>query len=302
MNFFALAFLVLWSPGLTGTQQEDAFAVRTVDVSVADGEGAPVSGLEAEAFTLVERGIERDIVEVTADDRQAEILLMVDTSVAFYAEVQPLRQAVEAFIRAVTPNHVMSLYEFGGRPNLMAGPSDDAGPLLSAVGRLYARQQDASYLLDAIVETAREMEETEREEENPITVVIVTGMGTEFSNNNYQRARDLGARSGAVYHVVVFDSRNARLDYIRRSEIEGTLTYLADETDGTYSRVLASTGIRGELDQVAGLLGPRYQISFLSEISPKSDPKEISVSVQDEGARVELIRLQPGEKKVPATK
>ncbi len=184
----------------------------------------------------------------------------------------------------------------------MAGPSDDAGPLLSAVGKLYARQQDASYLLDAIVETADEIEETERDEDNPITVVIVTGMGTEYSNNNYQRARELGARSGAVYHVVVFDSRTARLDYIRRSEIEGTLTYLADETGGTYSRVLASTGIRGKLDQMAGLLGPRYQISFLSEISPKSDLKEISVSVQDEMARVELIRLQPGEKKVPATK
>jgi VWFA-related protein len=302
MKFLALAFLVLWTPGLSGIQQDDAFAVRTVEVSVADGEGAPVSGLEAESFSLVERGIERDIVEVTADDRQAEILLLVDTSVAFYAEVQPLRQAVDTFIRAVTPNHVMSLYEFGGRPNLMAGPSDDAGPLLSAVGKLYARQQDASYLLDAIVETADEIDETEREADNPITVVIVTGMGTEYSNNNYQRARELGARSGAVYHVVVFDSRTARLDYIRRSEIEGTLTYLADETGGTYSRVLASTGIRGKLDQVAGLLGPRYQISFLSEISPKSDLKEISVSVQDEMARVELIRLQPGEKKVPATK
>lgn len=302
MNRLALAFLALLLPGLSQAQQEDVFAVRTVLVSVTDSEGASAYGLGVEDFALVERGIERDIVEVTADERQREILLMVDTSVAFYGEVQPLRQAVESFIGAVTPQHVMSLYEFGGRPNLMAGPADDAGTLLSAVGKLYARQQDASYLLDAIVETGRELEDDEREESNPVVVVIVTGMGSEFSTNHYERVKKVGERSGAVYNAVVFDSNRASRNFVRRSEVEGALTYLAEKTGGTFTRVLTATSIRGELDRVASELGPLYRISFLSEISPQSDPKELSISVQKENARAELIRLLPGEKKVPASK
>ncbi len=301
MKWFALATLVSLLPGLSQAQQEDVFAVRTILVSVTDSEGAPISGLGAGDFALTERGIERDLVEVTLDERQTEILLMVDTSVAFFGEVQPLRQAVESFIGAVTPQHVMSLYEFGGRPNLLAGPADDAGTLLSAVGKLYARQQDGSYLLDAIVETGRELEEDEREEGNSVVVVIVTGMGTEYSNSSYLRAREVGERSGAVYHVVVFDSNRATTrNFVRRSEIEGTLTHLTEKTGGTFTRVLSTTSIRGELERVAGEFGPRYRISFVSEVSPKSDPKELSVSVQRENARAELIRLLPGEKEVPA--
>jgi hypothetical protein len=301
MKWFAFASLVSFLPGLSQAQQEDVFAVRTILASVTDGEGAPVSGLGAEDFSLAERGIDRDIVEVEVDEQQTEILLMVDTSIAFYGEVQPLRQAVESFIGAVTPQNMMSLYEFGGRPNLMAGPADDAGTLLSAVGKLYARQQDASYLLDAIVETGRELEGEEREEGNPVVVVIVTGMGTEFSNNTHLRAREVGERSGAVYHVVVFDSSRATTrDFVRRAEIEGALTHLAEKTGGTFERVLSTTIIRKELERVARELGPRYRVSFLSEVSPKSDPKELTLSVAKENVRAQLIRLLPGEKQVPA--
>jgi hypothetical protein len=196
----------------------------------------------------------------------------------------------------------MSLYEFGQRPNLLAGPTDDAGALLGAVGKLYARRQEASYLLDAIVETAEELEETESEEGNPPAVVIVSGLGPEYSHNHYERAEKAGESSGAVYHVVVCDSNRAARDFMRRSEIEGTLTRLTDKTEGTFSRVLTTIAIEGELARLAAEFQPAYRISFLTELSPRSDPKELSLSVTKESARAELIRLLPGEKRVAAEK
>ena len=56
MKEFALASLVFLLAGPSLAQQEDVFAVRTVLVSVTDGEGAPVSGLGAVDFALAERG------------------------------------------------------------------------------------------------------------------------------------------------------------------------------------------------------------------------------------------------------
>jgi hypothetical protein len=87
---------------------------------------------------------------------------------------------------------------------------------------------------------------------------------------------------------------------MRRSEIEGTLTHLTEKTEGTYSRILTTIAIEGELARLAAEFQPVYRVSFLTELSPRSDPKELSLSVEKENARAELIRLLPGEKRVPA--
>ncbi len=105
-----------------------------------------------------------------------------------------------------------------------------------------------------------------------------------------------------MYHVVLFASHQRSADRIHQAEVEGALTYLADKTGGTFKHVLSATAIENELGRIAGELQPRYRVSFLTEVSPKSKLEELGVSVPNGNARTELIRLLPDEKKVPVSR
>ena len=296
--------LVLETPALAqgrADAKKESFAIRTLSVSVVDGEGRLVAGLGRDDFELVERGVERDIVEVTEEKKSLEILLLVDTSVAFMNHLQPLRRSLDSFVRAAAGENTITLYEFGTRPRQVAEPTGDAATLAGAVKQLYPRQE-AAYLLDAIAETGEELAEAEREEGNPVHVVILTAMGPELSSVHYSQAKDIGIESRAVYHVVIYENRGAEGEARRQSEVNDTLDHLTKETGGSLTRVLASTGIESGLAKIADELRPRYLLSFLTEIEPKSDQKELALCVPGRDDRVEIIRLLPGEKIVPAAK
>jgi VWFA-related protein len=292
----------LFLSGASQTQESDFLAIRTVLVSVTDESGAHVPGLGVDDFEILERGVERDIEDAASSERETEITLAVDTSVGVLDQIQFLRRALEAFVRAVTPHNRLALYEFGGRASRLVEPTDDAATLLQAIKRLHTRRAEAAYLLDAIVETARKLEETEREEGNPAHVVIVTSDGPELSHNHYERAKEAGEASGAVYHVVLFESPRGSDDQFHQAEVEGALDYLTDRTGGTFERILLANAIENKLTGIAGELQPLYRVSFLTEVSPKSKLEELSVSVPNTNARAELIRLLPDEQKVPVSK
>jgi VWFA-related protein len=304
IGLMVLAVFLLESPAMAqgdGADEKESFAIRTLAVSVVDGEGHLVPGLVPDDFKLVERGIERDVTEVTEEKKSLDILLLVDTSVAFTNDVTPLRRALDSFVRAAAGQNNITLYEFGTRPRKVAEPTSDSSALARAVKGLHPRQE-AAYLLDAIGETGEKLAETEREEGNPVHVVMVTAMGPELSSLNYRQVQDIGLESRAVYHTVIYENRALAGDVRRQSEVNDTLDRLTRETGGTLIRVLASPGIESGLLRIVDELRPRYLISFLTETKPKSDAKELSVDVPAHTAQVEILRLLPGEKIVPASK
>lgn len=288
--------------GASRAQDSDFLAIRTVIVSVTDESGVHIPGLGVDDFEILERGVERDIETVASSEKEKEITLAVDTSVGVWGQIQFIRTASETFVRAVTPHNRVALYEFGGRASRLVEPTYDAATLIQAIKRLHTRQSEGAYLLDAIVETAGVLEETEREEGNPAHVVIVASDGPELSHSHYMRAKEAGAGSGAVYHTVLFESPQASDDKIHQAEVEGALNYLANETSGTFERIMVPNAIEAKLKGIADALQPVYRVSFLTEISPGSKLEELSVSVPGGNARAKLVRLLPDEKKVPVSK
>ena len=238
--------------------KDDVFAVRTVVVAVSQGESTSVPGLGRGDFKVLERGIERDVVEVDATGLQPEIILLVDTSAGFVGQVPPLRRALESFVGAAAGSNKMTIYEFGGRPRILAGPTNDAAALMAAVKGIHIQRQEASYLLDAIVETAEGLGKSERAEGDEVHVVIVTGTGPEYSHNHRDRAKEVGARPDTVYRIVIYDSGSDQ-DFRRRGEIEDVLNHLKEETGGDLTRVIAATGLEGALESLATELRPTYR-------------------------------------------
>jgi hypothetical protein len=173
--------------------------------------------------------------------------------------------------------------------------------LAAAVKGIHLQPQEASYLFDAVVEIAEGLGESERTEGDEVHIVIVAAMGPEYSHNHRDRAKDVGARSDTVYHIVVFDS-GLEQNFRRRGEIEETLEHLKEETGGSLTRLIAATGMKRTLDSLATELRPTYRVSFLTEISPRTKIEDLSISVSHRSAQTKIIDLLREEKAVPSTK
>ena len=299
LYFFTLCLGVL--PNLeiqSAFAQEDLLAIRTALVSVTDDEGARLEGLERQDFQVQERGTRRDVVEVIDQRSGAELFLLVDTSVVFEPHIFELRRSLQKFIGTLGSRFRITLYEFGTRPRRLAGPTDDPGVLSREIGRMIA-QREGAYLLDTIYQTAREMGQTEREEETPpVRVVILTGTGPELSNISDQPAREAGEKSGAVYDVVIYEGGRAE-DSIHLARVQGVLDRLSRESGGSLERVLSVNAIEKVLLELASeRLQPLYRVSFLTELSPQTGAEDLEVSVGRPGARARVIEVLPGEKRV----
>ena len=289
--------------GLTGQSayfQEDAFAIRTALVAVTDSSDVRIEELSEEDFKLVERGIERDVTEVLDEEKGVELYLLIDTSVAMRRYVQQLRSGVRQFIDAIGSRFEVTLYEFGMRPRKLAGPTNDRAALSIAASKLVAQSAEGAYLLDAISETSKKIRDTERKEDTPpVIVVIFTASGPELSHINDRAAESAGRKTGAVYHVVIYDAIGQGGNFMQRARVDRVLDDLSRETGGSQKRILSANAIGSTLTRVAEEeLQPVYRVSFLTELSPETKPEDLEITVDRSGAEAKLIKLLPGERRV----
>jgi len=284
------------SPSLSG--QEDAFAIRTVLVSVTDAEGARIEGLTREDFEIVERGISRDVVEAVDDGVSGDLYFLVDTSVAFQPHVFLLRRSLAGFVEALGSRYQIHLYEFGSRPRRLTDATADRAELSREIERMMAHAEGA-YLLDALYETAGELNDTEREEGTPrVRFVIVVGSGPELSNTSDQRALEAGRSSGAVFDVVLYEGAETG-DFMKRAKVDDVLDRLSEESGGSLTRLLSVNALENTLLRLASeTLQPAYRVSFLTELSPPPSLDDLQVTVRRTGGRAAPLRLLPGETRV----
>ena len=107
------------------TAQEDAFAIRTVLISVTDAEGLWIEGLGQEDFELLEKGVPRDVVDAVDEGVSTELYILVDTSIAFQPYRFLLLKGLQSFVDALESRFRITLYEFGTRPRRLTGPTED---------------------------------------------------------------------------------------------------------------------------------------------------------------------------------
>lgn len=278
--------------------QEDAFAIRTVLVSVTDAEGARIEGLAREDFEIRERGISRDVVEVADEGVSGELYLLVDTSIVFQPHIFLLRRSLAAFVDALGSGYQIHLYEFGSRPRRLTDSKADRADLSREIGAMMAHAEGA-YLLDALYETARELNDTEREEGTPrVRFVIVTGTGPELSNTSDMRALESGRSSGAVFDVVLYQGAEVG-DFMKRAKVDDVLDRLSEESGGSLTRLLSVNALENTLLRLASeTLQPAYRVSFLTELSPPPSLGDLQVTVHRTEGKASALRLLPGETRV----
>ncbi|MGH9462781.1 MAG: hypothetical protein ACRD1X_16315 [Vicinamibacteria bacterium] len=297
-----LSWILMMTP-LLGLQADEtpasaeAFAIRTVLLSVSDANGIPLEGLGEEDFEVEENGVGRDIVEVEGG-RWQEIFLLFDTSAAFREGIPSLRKGVEGFAAALREPQSVLLADFGGALHHLAGPTSDPDVLVRAAARMTARTEEG-FLMDAMAELCSGVAAPRQTDAEPPALVIVTGLMPDASATPLEEVHRLAIESGVFVYVILYDPPEQTSRFERRAQMENFLATLAQRSGGRLARILAAASLPDVLGELgAELMQPRYRVSFLTEIEPPTSLENLSVRLTRDGARLTRTRLMRRERVV----
>jgi VWFA-related protein len=126
-----------------------------IPVTVTDGKGRVVNGLQKEHFTLYEDKVEQAISHFAAEDAPVAIGLVFDTSDSMAPKLDKAREAVVALLRNANPEDEFFLVQFNHRAQLVVSMTKHSEEIQNRVALVQATGSTA--LLDAVTLALKEM-------------------------------------------------------------------------------------------------------------------------------------------------
>lgn len=247
-------------------------AARTIYVTVTDGKNASVPDLTGADFTVKEDGKARTIEKAEPATTPMQIALMLDDGGLSLGAV---RQGAGQFVEALQKKAYFSLITTGGRNLTAVDFTSDPRPIYDALGKLFARNSPATYLLDGFLDVAQEFERLKAP--RPV-IVAVAAEGEEFSNTRAEVVLDAIRRSGTTFFYIglgapVTQGTKPALTADRpgdstegESAKRNTVLGSAPKNSGGRSeQVLQATGVPVVMKQYAQELAGQYAITYRSE-------------------------------------
>lgn len=289
-SLVALALVV--QPGRLAAQAIQ----RSLYVSVLNEAGEPVSGLGPSDFIVREDNVAREVLKAVRADEPMHIALLIDNSQAARDDIANIRQALPAFIAALTPagegvKHDISMITVGERPTVLIEYTTNRVTLQKSTDRLWSQPGGGAYLLDAIVEVCRGLRKTGAS--RPV-IVAVTIEGPDFSTYLHDQVLAPLRASGAALYVITIGPPSAgSSDEMRERDMvigEGPRT-----TGGRCVQLLTSMALGGAFTTLAEELTHQYRVTYAR---PQSllPPGHVTVASSTPGlkARGTLVNASAG--------
>jgi VWFA-related protein len=124
-------------------------------VTVTDGQGRVVNGLQKEQFKLYEDKVEQAITQFAAEDAPVSMGLVFDISDSMGPKLQQAREAVAELLKNANPEDEFFLVEFNHRPQLVVSMTKQSEEIGSQVALV--RTSGSTALLDAVTLALHEM-------------------------------------------------------------------------------------------------------------------------------------------------
>jgi VWFA-related protein len=263
-SFVFVTTAAVLGSGSMAAAQETASArsakEQAVYASVLNKAGEPVTTLKASDFVVREGGVEREVTAISTASESLRIAVLADTSRAMQPYVNDMRHALRSFFKQMEGNAEIALFEFGDRSTRIVDYTSDPAQLEAGIGRLFARPTGGSYVLDAIVDAARDFRM--RESARPV-IVVISAQGPEFSQRYHQNVLKDLRESHATLHSIVVTRRRLPIlrDDIREREL--TLSEGAIMTGGRRADLLTSMSLDDTLSSLARELKDQYRVAYL---------------------------------------
>ncbi|HEX9367086.1 MAG TPA: VWA domain-containing protein [Vicinamibacterales bacterium] len=249
-----------------------------VNVAVVDSKGEPAPGLTAQDFRVREDGVAREVLKAGIATEPLTIALLVDDSQAAQPAIQMIREAMDAFFKALDGKAEIALVTFGDRPTIIVDYTTDQKKLHDGAMRVFPRSGAGANLMDAIVEVSKGLQK--RKPKRPVIVTLMMD-GVEFSNRYYQNVLDELDKSGAALHVITLGQPNASLSEELRNRNQ-VIALGTERTGGRREQLLALTSAAPQMTQLANELVHQYVVTYARQ-DTLIPPQKIEVTVTKPG-------------------
>lgn len=277
-----LAFTGLAYPAIALAQSQE----RTIYASVLDRSGTPVADLTAADFKVREDGLAREVLRAGPATEPLRIAVLVDTSQASEPYIGDMRTALKEFFGAMQGKHEIALIGFGERPTVLVDYTRDTARLEAGIGRVFAQQASAAYLLDAIIEVSRGLQARESARS---AIVVITTQGPEYSVRDYRTVLDELQAADTTLNTFVLTRRPPNLMNQAERDREFTIDNGATLTGGQREDLFTSMALRTRLASLAAELKNQYRVVY-ARPERLIAPEKVEVSVDKSGLTVRAPR------------
>ena len=157
-------------------------------ISVADGKGQPVAGLERSEIKMSENGIPAEILDVTPYPVPVQLTIAVDNGPASADALSHYRSGLAGLVKALPPGVEVTLLTTSPQPRAVVRASMDQQRVLRAVNE-FAPEAEAPRFTDTIVEFSQRMEKDlkdAKEKVLPYSPILLIVSTTAAEASSYQ--------------------------------------------------------------------------------------------------------------------
>ena len=271
--------VLLASLGLAlSSEQGDAYRSTTtirvhsdlvlIPVTVTDGRGKTVAGLEKEHFTLYEDEAPQEITHFGTEDGPASIGLVLDTSQSMKPRLRKAREAVAALLNTANSQDEFFLVQFSTRPLLVVPMTAEREAIRNRVERLEANGSTA--LLDAVTLALMEMQNAH----NARKAIVIISDGEDNSSSCsmgdfMERVRESDA---LLYAIGITDSAYSSQIWPPPPKPAGSalLSEIANQTGGRLFEVNHLKQLPEIASRIGALLRNQYVLGYAPNNSEKN--------------------------------
>jgi len=236
---------------------------RDVFVTVVDKSDTPVKNLGPADFAVKEDGRTREVLRVRPATDPIDLAILVDTSAAAGAQINDLRQALQAFIGRMREHSQISIVEFGERPRVLVDYTNAQAKLDMGIGRIFSIPGSGAYVMEAMSETLKGL--GKRQTERAAILMVWLG-GREFSTLDDTHVQKQLAEQRAAFHVLTV-SLGSPAD-IRTDEGHNREMLFDNgprQSGGSRQNVITQMAIKGALDKMATELLSQYRVTYAGQ-------------------------------------
>lgn len=269
---------------------------RALYVTALDKGGNPVSELQPSDVIVREDDQTREVLLVAPASEPMQIAILVDNSEAAERYIRDYRDALPAFVSALTADaqvsgkHEIALIALGERPTILADYTTDPARVQKGIDRVFAVSGSAVYFLDGVIETSRGI--IRRGNPRPVIVAIITE-GPDLSERHYRQVLEPLRTSGAALHIVTLGApRNMEDD---RSMV---LDSGPKQSGGSFNTLLVGSALTGRLKQLATEITHQFRVTYArpNRLLP---PEKVTVTSKRPGLTLRGTAVDPTREQSP---
>jgi hypothetical protein len=278
---------VLVTPSLAAQR-----ATKRIFVEVVDEADRPVHDVTVADLELAEEREPREVTRLTPGTAPMRIVLLVDSSTSTQPMMTMFRNALDAFVDALPPEHEVAFVTSGSQIRVRTPPSRDRAALKKQIG-LLGSEGGANAFLETLLEADQRFLKPAAGTW-PVFVILTTDIGEarrEPDIPRYNRfMNDFLSRGGSAHAIIMQGKQFGPVTDLTQN--------LVQNLGGMYLSLIVDSGLPARMQSIAERVASDHRkMSDWYEVEFTGDARLtqpiISVKVRRDGHRVRMSPRRP---------